>query len=107
MIKNKLKTDNFKRIICLGLTFKPNVNDTRESPALKIVSNLNKLSCEVFVVEPNEIKYRPKNLISLDNALKLNESLIIILVRHKQFITKSFKMKVLNKKILDFCGALN
>ena len=107
LIKNKIKTDNFKRIICLGLTFKPNVNDTRESPALKIVGNLNKLNCEVFIVEPNEIKYKPKNLISLDKALKLNESLIIILVRHKQFITKSIKMKLLNKNILDFCGALN
>ena len=38
---------------CFGLTFKPDVDDLRESPALKIVTDLVVAGCDVLACEPN------------------------------------------------------
>ena len=41
------------KIACLGLTYKPDIDDLRESPALYIVKKLKEESFEIFPVEPN------------------------------------------------------
>lgn len=85
--------DEFKRpvIACLGLAFKADIDDLRESPALQIVSNLvDKNIGEIITVEPN-ISCLPKTLsdkgvelISLESALD-KANVIVVLVDHQEF----------------------
>lgn len=88
-------------IACLGLAFKPDVDDLRESAALHIAQALDKLDYEVLSVEPNieESKVASLNLVKLDFALT-NADIVIYLVKHKQFLS----LEINDKKVLDFCG---
>jgi nucleotide sugar dehydrogenase len=79
------------RIACLGLTFKPDVNDLRESPALRIIQTLAKrYKGKVAAVEPN-LRALPNvlsdtkvTLIGLDAAI-LQSHILVVLVDHSQF----------------------
>jgi UDP-N-acetyl-D-mannosaminuronic acid dehydrogenase len=85
--------DEFKRpvIACLGLAFKADIDDLRESPALQIVEELTKSNVgKIIAVEPN-IKCLPENLSSngvvlssLSSALE-EANVVVVLVDHKEF----------------------
>jgi UDP-N-acetyl-D-mannosaminuronic acid dehydrogenase len=85
--------DEFKRpvIACLGLAFKADIDDLRESPALQIVQELAKSNVgKIIAVEPN-IKCLPENLMSngvelssLSSALE-EANVVVVLVDHKEF----------------------
>jgi len=79
-------------IACLGITFKKDVDDLRESPALMIVNQLaEKTSGKIMIVEPH-IKSLPKSLLenknvilsSFENALSLAD-IVVLLVAHSAF----------------------
>lgn len=91
-------------IVCLGLAFKPNIDDLRESPAIHIATSLVKSGYNVVSVEPNIESHNVLNLLDLENAVN-DADLIVILVKHKQFLHKDIQNRLKNKKILDFCGA--
>ncbi len=62
-IINYFKGDlNGKKIVVLGWAFKPNTNDTRESPAIDVVKRLNKLGAIIDIYDPMV----PKNKIIND-----------------------------------------
>ena len=84
---------------CLGLTYKPNIDDVRESPALKITQDLIKDNYKLLVSEPNLLKYKELKLHHYEEVIKKSD-LIFILVAHKEF--KLIKSD--DKKIYDFCG---
>jgi len=100
-----------KQIICLGAAFKPDIDDLRESPSVKIVLGLANMGYKVQLVEPN-IETLPNSLIaagcqlvSLDVALDAGaDKVIAALVAHKEFKASE---ALLLKGPLDFCGALN
>ncbi|MDU0356353.1 UDP-N-acetyl-D-mannosamine dehydrogenase [Paraglaciecola aquimarina] len=104
--------DQFKRpvIACLGLAFKADIDDLRESPALQIVTALSKENIgEIIAVEPN-VKSLPKDLAgkvklaSLQEAVK-DANVIVVLVDHKEF--KSADKTVFAKKVvIDTRGIL-
>jgi UDP-N-acetyl-D-mannosaminuronic acid dehydrogenase len=79
------------RLACLGLTFKANVDDLRESPAVEIVERLAKEhGSRVSVVEPH-IKQLPVNIArfgvrkaTLDEALG-EANIVVVLVDHEAF----------------------
>lgn len=80
-------------IACLGLAFKANIDDLRESPALKIVGELVKSKVgEVIAVEPNVSLMQVPSVLSgqgfeldyLSEALK-KANVIVVLVDHKEF----------------------
>ena len=87
--------DQFKKpvIACLGLAFKADIDDLRESPALQIVEELAKRNIgEIIAVEPNiNEDEMPKSITDLGVKLNTLESslekanIIIVLVDHKQF----------------------
>lgn len=91
-VRNALKTINKKdaKIACLGLAFKPDIDDLRESPSLHIARDLaQEFEGNVLVVEPN-ITSLPKSLentkvelVSLEQALKAD--VVLLLVDHKEF----------------------
>lgn len=94
-----------KRVACLGLAFKPDIDDLRESPALQIVRELRGKGVDTINVEPNIDTHADLPLSSLDEALD-QADLVVILVRHRQFLTEEFAAKLKGKAVFDVCGAL-
>tara|TARA_X000000950_G_C13919128_1_gene662437 strand:+ start:2123 stop:3331 length:1209 start_codon:yes stop_codon:yes gene_type:complete len=89
----------------LGLSFKANIDDLRESPALSIATKLSNIynKDNIFYSEPN-IKNHPKfTLTSLKEVIE-KVDIICILVAHDQY--KNLKIPE-SKKIIDFCGITN
>jgi UDP-N-acetyl-D-mannosaminuronic acid dehydrogenase len=98
------------RIACLGLAYKANVDDLRESPSLHIVEELARADVgDVLVVEPH-LSELPKSLKQFSNVrlVGLNAALdeadlIVGLVDHDAF--KMIDRSVLaTKKTMDECG---
>lgn len=94
--KNKYKSN--PTIACMGLAFKPDVDDLRESPAFFIFKELA-TKYNVKAVEPNIKFIENLDLIDLEKALKMD--ICIYLVAHKEF--KGVKIK---HNDLNFCGVI-
>lgn len=90
-------------VACLGLAFKPDIDDLRESPALHIAEALKKAEYDVVAVEPNIESHPDFTLCTLDEALE-KADVIAVLVKHRQFLLPSAKQKLFEKGALDFCG---
>ncbi|WP_240222012.1 UDP-N-acetyl-D-mannosamine dehydrogenase [Rheinheimera hassiensis] len=109
--KIKQAADQFKKpvIACLGLAFKADIDDLRESPALDIAMSLLKDNIgEILLVEPN-IKQLPQKyadhnarLTSLPQALE-QANILVVLVDHKQFKTLH-PVDVATKVVIDTRG---
>jgi len=93
------------KIVCLGLAFKPDIDDLRESPALEIASSLMAQGYEVIAVEPNIKTHAVIELEELDNVFN-KDAVLALLVKHKEFLDKSVREKLISLGALDFCGAL-
>jgi UDP-N-acetyl-D-mannosaminuronic acid dehydrogenase len=92
-------------VALLGLAFKPDIDDLRESPAVNIAEKLlNNSALGVLLVEPNittlPSKLESGDLVELSEALE-KADIITILVGHAQFKHTSFNI---NKVIIDAVG---
>ena len=97
LIKGKLGRK--PKIGCLGLTFKPNVEDVRESPSLSIINKLMLDDFDLLICEPN-IKYHNSLLLhDIDYVLE-NSDLLVFLVAHSDFL----KINEPKKDYIDLCG---
>ena len=78
------------RVACLGLAFKPDIDDLRESPALAITRRFAGLGCRVLAVEPHirelpdSLAGLPVELVALADAVA-QADVICVLVRHSAF----------------------
>lgn len=78
------------KVACLGLAFKPDIDDLRESPAMAIALGFGGLGCQVLAVEPHidalpgKFDGLPVTLTPLDEALETAD-VICVLVRHSAF----------------------
>jgi UDP-N-acetyl-D-mannosaminuronic acid dehydrogenase len=106
-IKSEMKSFELKEkrppsVAIMGLAFKPNIDDLRESPAKYIAMKIlqTDFGGEVFFVEPN-IKFHDN--IKLTNYIEAynKADIVAFLVAHNEFKTLSLDSK---KVILDFCG---
>lgn len=96
-------------IACFGLTFKPDIDDLRESPALHITQTLaDRHAGKVFVVEPN-LESLPKGLtdrrvaqMGLSAAIE-RASILVLLVDHGEF-KSVFPQPTRFQKIIDTRG---
>jgi UDP-N-acetyl-D-mannosaminuronic acid dehydrogenase len=87
-VKQVLGDLNGKRIAALGLAYKSDVDDLRESPASEVVCLLQAQGAEVRVWEPYKPHAEVKGITmapSLDAALS-GANLILLLVRHTEFV---------------------
>ena len=88
-------------IACMGLAFKPDIDDLRESPAKYITSRIiAEARAEILVVEPNVKSHKSFNLTDYQEAYDKSD-IVVWLVRHKPFLSI---VKQKNKIELDFCG---
>jgi len=94
----KLSNQSNLKLGIFGMTFKPNVNDIRESPALQIINYLRN-KYEVIVCDPNIKNHNTFKINSIDYTIE-NSDLLVFLVGHKEF--KEVNKK--NKTYFDFCG---
>tara|TARA_Y100000991_G_C21898366_1_gene316906 strand:- start:238 stop:942 length:705 start_codon:yes stop_codon:yes gene_type:complete len=95
----KIKLNRNPKIGVFGLTFKNDIDDIRESPALYIVENLIDKGHELIISEPNINSYKDLVLLSSKQILD-NADLMILLVSHKQFMELDFS----GKEVIDLCG---
>jgi UDP-N-acetyl-D-mannosaminuronic acid dehydrogenase len=93
------------RIACLGLAFKPNTDDLRESPAVHIVQALTSQGFDVSVVEPNIPKDSRFIFVTLEEAMECAD-VIAVLVKHDGFIYAEKQHQFARSEVLDFCGLL-
>ncbi|MGB2784128.1 UDP-N-acetyl-D-mannosamine dehydrogenase [Psychrobacter sp.] len=104
---DKLKKQGIDKptVALLGLAFKPDIDDLRESPAVNIAREMLDIeSVEVLLVEPNINKLPQSltagNLVELDSALE-KADIIAILVGHEQFRQIEFDT---TRAIIDAVG---
>jgi UDP-N-acetyl-D-mannosaminuronic acid dehydrogenase len=85
-------------IACLGLSFKADVDDLRESPALWIVEELRRRGVgELLVVEPHLASHPDLELVRADEAIE-RANIVLVLVDHRSF--KRIRRELLDEKIL-------
>jgi UDP-N-acetyl-D-mannosaminuronic acid dehydrogenase len=76
-----------KKIAVLGLAFKPDVDDLRESPAVEVAHKLHLAGAQVKAFEPYKLDFNHDGIVmatSLEDALK-DADAILLLVNHSQF----------------------
>ncbi|MCE3026010.1 UDP-N-acetyl-D-mannosamine dehydrogenase [Salinicola sp. DM10] len=97
-------------VACLGVAFKPDIDDLRESPALGIAEKIANLGCQVQIVEPN-IQAVPQRLaksnvqlVDLAQAL-VQADVVCVLVKHKPFVENCDKLRN-RDAVVDAVGLL-
>lgn len=102
MLEFELKNHRKPVVAMMGLAFKPDIDDLRESPAKQIVSRVMQ-SCNnanIMVVEPNVATHNVFKLTDYKEAYD-KADIVVFLTAHKPF--KSLPWSDI-KVILDFCG---
>ncbi|MDN5290603.1 MAG: UDP-N-acetyl-D-mannosaminuronic acid dehydrogenase [Anaerophaga sp.] len=93
-------------VAIMGLAFKPNIDDLRESPAKYIAQKVlqNSNGDGVLLVEPNLKEHPVYKLTDYKEAYE-KADIVAFLVAHDEFKTLSYEEG--NKIVLDFCGVRN
>lgn len=97
-LKFELQNGRKPKVACMGLAFKPDIDDLRESPALNITRRLIADGVNVVAVEPNIKAYKDFEIADYKKTIEISD-IIVFLVGHKEF--KGLKIE---KEVLDFCG---
>lgn len=112
-IKSIVENENAK-ITLLGLSYKPNVDDTRESPIIKLVELLKeRTSYQITLHDPHvdkdRFKYKELLIDSIDKAVE-NAELMVLAVNHDEYKNLDFEKigKLMSKKkVYDTRNFLN
>ena len=89
-------------VAMMGLAFKPNIDDLRESPAKCITTKVMQAcnNADILVVEPNVKEHKVFKLTNYKEAYE-KADIVVFLTAHDPFKTLTYRE---NKVILDFCG---
>ena len=102
MLAFELNHHRKPKVAMMGLAFKPDIDDLRESPSKFIVTRVmqSNNNAAILIVEPN---IKSHNIFKLTPYQEAYESadIIVFLTAHKQFKTLEERS---DKVILDFCG---
>lgn len=103
------KASGSKKVCCLGLAYKPDVDDLRESPAIEIVEHLAGQGFDLHVCEPNVDrlpadleKHANIKLSDLDHAIA-DSDVVVLLVGHAPFKDVS-AAALKGKEVIDCVG---
>ncbi|MCI6412678.1 MAG: UDP-N-acetyl-D-mannosamine dehydrogenase, partial [Butyricimonas virosa] len=102
MLKFQLKHHRTPVIAMMGLAFKPNIDDLRESPAKYITTKVMQgcSNADILVVEPNVNEHKVFKLTNYKEAYE-KADIVVMLVAHDVFRELPWTDE---KVILDFCG---
>jgi UDP-N-acetyl-D-mannosaminuronic acid dehydrogenase len=100
-LKFEIENKRIPVVACMGIAFKPDIDDLRESPAKYITSQIiSEARADVLIVEPNICEHKSFSLTNLDAAYQ-QADIVVWLVRHKEFVGyRKDEIKI----ELDFCG---
>lgn len=91
---------------CYGLSYKPNIEDCRESPALDITKNLSMRYKNIIAVDPFVTSY--KDILIKDKKYAVaNADIHIFLVKHDDFENINFNEIKKNTELLDYCRIIS
>jgi len=90
------------KVACMGLAFKPDIDDLRESPALLVAQRLKADGLDILAVEPNITTHKEFEIIKDADAIEAAD-IIVYLVAHKEFKG----IRIFGKEVIDFCGVTN
>ena len=101
----ELENGKKPQVALMGLAFKPNIDDLRESPAMKIAKHLVTEMPDVKfnIVEPNISSHPDFDIVDFQTAFEQSD-IVVYLTAHKQFFM--LPQEVNDKLILDFCGVI-
>ena len=101
----QLKNCKKPQVALMGLAFKPNIDDLRESPAMKIAKHLVAEMPDVKfnIVEPNISSHPDFDIVDFQTAFEQSD-IVVYLTAHKQFFM--LPQEANDKLILDFCGVI-
>ncbi|TWI19953.1 UDP-N-acetyl-D-mannosamine dehydrogenase [Sphingobacterium siyangense] len=101
----EIKNGRQPSIAIMGLAFKPNIDDLRESPAIHIAERVLQDSgdADMYIVEPNVHEHKVFKLTDYHEAIA-KADIIVFLVAHNEFKTLEIPEE---KVVLDFCGVTN
>lgn len=102
MLKFELKHHRQPIVAMMGLAFKPNIDDLRESPAKYITTKVMQShnNADILVVEPNVQEHKVFKLTDYREAYE-KADIVAFLVAHKEFKELPYRG---DKVVLDFCG---
>ncbi len=102
MLEFELKNGRKPIVAMMGLAFKPNIDDLRESPSKTIVGKVMQIcnNADILIVEPNVEEHKTFKLTPYQEAFD-KADIVVMLTAHDQFKTLAWDE---NKIILDFCG---
>lgn len=101
----ELENGKKPQVALMGLAFKPNIDDLRESPAMKIANHLITEMPDVKfnIVEPNISSHPDFDIVDFQTAFEQSD-IVVYLTAHKQFFM--LPQEANDKLILDFCGVI-
>lgn len=101
----ELENGKKPQVALMGLAFKPNIDDLRESPAMKIAKHLVAEMPDVKfnIVEPNISSHPDFDIVDFQTAFEQSD-IVVYLTAHKQFFMHPQEAN--DKLILDFCGVI-
>jgi UDP-N-acetyl-D-mannosaminuronic acid dehydrogenase len=109
-ISREIGAPNQLAIAILGLAFKPNIDDLRESPALRIAESLiSDIRARFLIVEPN-IQSLPQSLegqrlVDIEDALR-EADVVVLLVAHNDFADLRFRRRQ-GQTVIDAVGMVD
>lgn len=102
MLRFELEHHRKPWVALMGLAFKPNIDDLRESPAKSIVNKVMQGSnnAQILIVEPNVKEHNVFKLTGYKEAYE-KADIVAFLVNHREFAQLDYRDDV---KVMDFCG---
>lgn len=102
MLRFELEHHRKPWVALMGLAFKPNIDDLRESPAKSIVNKVMQGSnnAQILIVEPNVREHNVFKLTGYKEAYE-KADIVAFLVNHREFAQLDYRDDV---KVMDFCG---